>query len=150
MSTHKIIGLTRVRNESAIIRDTLDHMAEFCDNVFVYDDASTDDTVNICKNHSVVSKVIEGKTWDTNREKAEFQNRHSIYVEARKVSNDDDWFVYMDADERITEFDWTCLNNSIDAVQMRLFDFYITKNDIDKKYSERKMIGPEYRDILFA
>ena len=57
--------------------------------------------------------------------------------------------VYIDADERI-EFDWTQLNNNIDAVKMKLFDFYITKNDIDKKYSERKYLGPEYRKIIMA
>ena len=32
---------------------------------------------------------------------------------------------------------------------MRLFDFYITNDDVNLHYSKRQWIGPEYRDILF-
>lgn len=142
----KIIGLTRIRNESEIILDTLNHMATFCSEVIVYDDCSTDDTVEICKSHSIVSKVIEGKTWSLDRFKEEYANRQHLFLEAKKILDKDDWFVYMDADERI-EFDFSLLNNSYDAVYMKLFDFYITENDKDKKYFERKMMGPEYRNI---
>tara|TARA_R110000868_G_scaffold17694_5_gene77427 strand:+ start:483 stop:1196 length:714 start_codon:yes stop_codon:yes gene_type:complete len=145
----KIIGLTRIRNESEIIQETLDHMSEFCSEVFVYDDYSTDNTVEICEAHPLVTKVVKGKTWDSVRARAEFENRQAIYLEASKVCGPDDWFVYMDADERI-EFDWHKLADHIDAVQMRLFDFYITEEDVNKKYAERRWIGPEYRNILFA
>lgn len=145
----KIVGLTRVRNESEIMQETLDHMAEFCEQVFVYDDFSEDNTVEICKEHPIVKSVIEGKHWDQFRARAEFQNRQSVYLEASKHLSENDWFVYMDADERL-EFDWTKLNSNIDAVRMKLFDFYITEEDIDEKYTERRWIGPEYRSILFA
>ena len=33
---------------------------------------------------------------------------------------------------------------------MKLFDFYITPEDVNKNYLERKWIGPEYRNILIA
>ncbi|MBK7632429.1 MAG: hypothetical protein IPJ23_17345 [Ignavibacteriales bacterium] len=33
---------------------------------------------------------------------------------------------------------------------MKLFDFYITSEDIDKKYFERKWLGPEFREIIIA
>lgn len=145
-----IIGLTRVRNESFIMKETLDHMSDFCNKVIVYDDASTDNTVDICQRHPIVHKIIQGNTWDSNREKAEFENRQSIYLEALKICNTNDFIVYMDADERITEFDWNKLNDNIDVVVMRLFDFYITKEDIDMHYTTRKWIGPEYRDIRFV
>jgi len=145
----KLVGLTRVRNESEIIQETLDHMAEFCSQVFIYDDCSEDNTVEICRAHPIVSSVIEGQSWDSFRAKAEFQNRHAVYLEAAKHLSENDWFVYLDADERI-EFDWTKLSNNLDAVRMRLFDFYITEADVHKKYTDRKWIGPEYRQILFA
>ncbi len=145
----KIIGITRIRNESEIIHETLDHMSSFCSEVFVYDDCSTDNTVEICESHPIVSKVIKGLEWDPVRARAEFENRQAVYLEAAKVCGPDDWFVYMDADERI-EFDWTTLSRDIDAVRMRLFDFYITEEDVDKDYTQRRWIGPEYRDILFA
>lgn len=149
----KIIGLTRIRNESKIIQDTLDHMATFCKEVYVYDDASTDDTVAICKAHAVVKGIVESTEWDSDRENAEFQNRQAVLDLARQSSDiqDDDWFIYMDADERI-DCNWKTFaknHEKIDAVMMRLFDFYITEKDKDLNYNYRTMIGPEYRDILF-
>jgi glycosyltransferase involved in cell wall biosynthesis len=53
-----VIGVTRIRNESEIISNTLDHMATFCDKVIVYDDCSTDNTVDICNNHHIVDPCI--------------------------------------------------------------------------------------------
>tara|TARA_R110000824_G_C15060344_1_gene662328 strand:+ start:89 stop:799 length:711 start_codon:yes stop_codon:yes gene_type:complete len=143
-----VIGLTRIRNESEIISNTLDHMATFCDKVIVYDDCSTDNTVDICNNHHIVDHVIQGESWDKNRAQAEFENRHQLWLHARKILGDDDWFVYMDADE-VLEFDWSTLNNKQDAIRMRLYDFYITEEDKDKLYLDREYMGPEYRDILF-
>lgn len=149
----QIFGLTRVMNESRIIKETLDHLSEFCSGgIFVYDDCSTDNTVELCKNHPKVILVIEGKYWDSDREKAEFENRQSLLTEAQKFANENDWFVYIDADERI-EFDWNSIagfNENAAAVRMKLFDFYITPEDIYKKYAERQFIGPEFREIITA
>lgn len=144
----KVIGLTRIRNESDIIIDTLNHMSTFCDCIIVYDDASTDNTVEICKSHPKVSEVIEANTWDHNRAKAEYQNRQQLLTSGKKYAGVDDWFVYMDADERI-EFNFKDMDK-YDAVKMKLFDVYITPNDTDINYSERNMIGPEYREIIMA
>lgn len=143
-----IIGLTRVRNESHIIIDTLDHMSTFCSKIIVYDDASTDSTVQLCKSHPKVTEVIESSKWDNNRARAEWQNRQHLLEVAQKYANQNDWFVYMDADERI-DFEFKDLNK-YDAIRMKLFDVYITPHDIDKHYSERNMIGPEYREIIMA
>ena len=50
---HLIIGITRVRNESLILRDTLDHISNYVDAIIAYDDASTDQTLDILINHPV-------------------------------------------------------------------------------------------------
>ena len=98
----KIFGLLRVRNEEQIILDTLTHLERFCTGgIFVYDDCSEDNTVEICDKFPSVKKVIEGKFWDKKRERAEFENRATILKEAKKAASPDDWFVYLDADERI-------------------------------------------------
>lgn len=140
-----------MRNESEIIIDTLNHMSQFCDEVYIYDDASEDNTVELCKSHSIIKEIIEGKNWDVNRERAEYQNRQNILQLARKNASPEDWFIYMDADERI-EFDFSKLSkldDDISGIKMKLFDFYITEEDVDKKYYEREWMGPEYRKILF-
>lgn len=147
-----IIGLTRVRNEQDIIQDTLDHMAGFCNQVFVFDDASTDRTPLICAAHPLVTEVIRNKNWDKNRAKAEWQNRRDLLSYAQQYAGPDDWFVYMDADERI-EFDWNSLNGftrDVIGIRMKLFDFYITPDDHNLHYTQRSWIGPEYRNILMV
>ena len=153
MKKPKIIGLTRVRNESLIIRDTLDHLSGFCTGgIFVYDDCSDDDTYKICKSHPAVKEIIKGAYWDDNRERAEFENRQMLLETAKIYAEPDDWFVYIDADERI-DFDWDKIagyNDDVIAVRMKLFDYYITKEDVEKKYYERLWLGPEYREIIMA
>lgn len=149
----KLFGLIRVRNEEKIIKDTLEHLSRFCTGgIFVYDDCSTDNTPSICEEHPSVLKVIHGKNWDKDRARAEFENRATVLNEAKKTANENDWFVYIDADERI-EYDWTDIYNlssDVIGIRMRLFDFYITKEDVNEPYYNRKYIGPEYRDILIA
>ena len=100
----KIYGLLRVRNEESIILDTLKHLASFCTGgIFVYDDCSEDKTAEICKNFPSVIKVIENDKWDLNRERAEYENRAAILKEAQKIASQNDWLVYIDADERVGE-----------------------------------------------
>ena len=43
-----IVGITRVRNEENVIGHTLEHLKNFCSSILVYDDCSTDKTVQIC------------------------------------------------------------------------------------------------------
>lgn len=148
----KITGLTRIRNEQAIITDTLDHMSTFCDDIFVYDDASNDDTLKICMQHYAVSGIIQNSVWESDRAAAETTSRWQLLKFAQKNSPDTDWFVYMDADERI-EFDFKKLNywpEWINGIRMKLFDYYITAEDVNEHYTRRRYIGPEYRNILMV
>lgn len=148
----KIRGLIKVRNEAHIIKDTLDNWAPFCtEGIYVYDDVSTDSTVAICKAHPAVKEVIEGQVWDGDREKAEWYNRQAILARAQQFSGPDDWFVYFDADEHIYNFEQYDLfaQPAVKAIACRLYDFYITPDDVEKNYKDRQMIGPEYRTIPF-
>jgi len=142
----KIAGISRVRNAEGIIKHTLDHVASLVDEIYIYDDCSTDRTAEICKNHPKVKKVITGKEWkggSAERNKAEGDLRQIAYEAC--LEGEPDWVYYFDADELayFNDIDFTA-----DAYRLRLFDFYITEKDKNKKWHERKFMGCEYRDIL--
>ncbi len=147
-----IIGMVKVRNEAAIIDDTLNAWGEICtDGIIVYDDCSTDTTVQICQENKHVREVIKGDFWDPEREKAEWFNRQALLSRAQQFANEETWFVYFDADEHLYEFEnWTLFENpDVKAIACKLFDVYITPEDVNKKYTERNWVGPEYRTIVF-
>jgi len=138
-----IAGITIVRNEQLIIRDTLDHFGQFCNGgIYVYDDASEDNTREICDNHPAVRQTIGRKEWTPDRYKRQGSLRQAVWDLAKQ---DADWILVFDADERI-DFDFQNLVG-YDAVCMKLFDFYITQDDIYKQWNEREWCGPEYREI---
>lgn len=148
----KIIGLIKVRNEEAIIKDTLDRWGEICTGgIYVYDDVSTDRTVEICRSHPKVKEVIVGDFWDPDREKAEWFNRQVILRKAQQEADEYTWFVYFDADEFLYDFtDYELFNHhNVKAIACRLFDVYITPEDVDKLYKDRNWVGPEFRTIIF-
>jgi len=144
----KLAGITRVRNEEDILQNTLDHVAQFVDEIYVYDDASEDNTVEICENHPAVVDVIRNRTtWSTNtkeRALAEGYMRQAPTLAA--VKGGAEWIYCFDADEYIEGLSRKMLFG-IGSYAFRLFDFYITPEDQDKTYLDRQWMGPEYRDI---
>lgn len=151
----KIIGITRVRNEQPIIRETLDHVAKLVDGIVVYDDCSTDLTSAICAGHWAVKRVIRGERWESQpweRAQAEGKLRQIPYEAAVELGAD--WVYYFDGDEFLEPAFPGSLSNLIEeypsakAFRFRLFDFYITQEDIGLPWHQRRFIGPEYRDIL--
>lgn len=141
-----INAITRIRNEAHIIKDTLDHVGSMVDGIYVIDDFSEDETVEICKAHPKVKLVIEKTSWDPTpdgRRNAEATLRTQIYQAC--LHNNPDWVYYFDADEfaSFDGIDWTA-----DAYRLRLWDYYITEEDKNLTWKERQWIGPEYRDIL--
>ena len=77
-----LIGITRIRNAEGVIENTLDHVAKFVDVVYVFDDASTDNTKEICKKHPIVEKVFSISKWNNTtggRAWAEGKYRQLLY-----------------------------------------------------------------------
>lgn len=140
-------GFTKVRNEEEIIQDTLDHVGQWCEGIVVYDDVSTDATVEMCWDHPAVVAVIEGDHWDPDRFAAERDCRQKALEKVMQY--DPAWLLCFDADER---FVWPETDEWTQGfgLKMRLFDFYITADDVDLPYTERRWMGPEYRDILMV
>lgn len=57
----KTVGLCRVRNEELVIGETVDCLGAIVDEIYMFDDASTDNTGMICRHHPKVKGVVEGK-----------------------------------------------------------------------------------------
>jgi len=143
-----IIGLTKVRNEAHIIGKTLDNWAQYCDAIHVYDDASTDDTVQICKKHPVVVEVVTSDYLDPNRLRAEWYNRNLILQSALRFKPD--WVCYFDGDEWLYDFDREPLADPrIVRIDIPLFDVHITPEDVDGDPEDRQWVDPIPRMIGF-
>lgn len=137
-----MVGISKVRNEEAIIADTIEHYLEFCDHLYIVDESSTDNTYTILKNHPRVTATQVPLQPD--RRKAEYELRNIAYQQALEVKPD--WVVCFDADERI-DWDFTGYE-AYDAVRMALYDFHITPEDADKNYTEREWVDPHPRYII--
>lgn len=141
-----IIGITRVRNESLIIADTLRHYLRHCDHVVLFDDASTDKTAEIAESFPDVT-VLRSYDWRTDRRAEE--TRHRALLLDAAINLGADWVLCFDADERLVG---ELPDLSADGYTFRLFDGYLTADsepytggplsELPRKW------GPEYRDIL--
>lgn len=155
-----LVVLLRVRDEELILKDTLSHLATFCDIICAYDDASSDKTREILKSHEKVLLVVQNNQWKLgveNRLLSETRHRGLLLQEARKLFSFR-WCMCCDADERyigpVRQFVTEPIQDKPDAIRIQLFDAYMTKGD-DRPYSGavpltyfRRYFGPERRDIL--
>lgn len=155
-----LVALLRVRNEELILKDTLNHLANFADVICAYDDASSDKTREILKSHDKVLLVVQNDHWQSgveNRLLSETRHRGLLLQEARKRFSFN-WCMCCDADERyigpVRQFVTESLQEKPDAIRIQLFDAYMTEGD-DRSFSGemplenfRRYFGPERRDIL--
>lgn len=147
-----LVGLLRFRNEALILQDTLDHMAKFCDFIYVFDDASSDKSRDICKKHKAITDILHNDTWDSNQSRVQGRQRGQL-LEYAKWRHKEANFIYMDADERI-HFDFKAWDG-LSAVIMRLFDARMTDEDQEpykqgqKLKGFRKYFDPTVREIPF-
>lgn len=154
----KVIGFTRIRNESLILQEFLDHLSTFCDGIYVLDDASTDGSAEIAEAHPKVRLVIREKKWNPGPNQ-DGRQRGIIFRAAAEAEKPDTktWFCCLDADERFDSMSRQRLEKINDTgalcVCMKLFDFYITPEDVGREYTGRlrelrEWCGPEYRIVF--
>ncbi len=101
---HFLVGLTRVRNEALLLPDTLDYLARHVDAIVAYDDASTDDTVEILRTHPKVALIVANGAWEQDvaaRKLAEGRHR-GLLLDMARAELPHDWMLCFDPDERVT------------------------------------------------
>jgi glycosyltransferase involved in cell wall biosynthesis len=157
---HLLVAMTRVRNEALILPDTLDYLANHADAIVAYDDASTDDTVEILRRHPKVALIVANRSWEqdvTARKLAEGRHR-GLLLDMARAELPHDWMFCFDPDERVTGdvrgFVADLHDDKSDAVRVQLFDAYMTPDDHAPYEPDRELLhfrrfyGPEQRDIL--
>lgn len=156
---HGLVAVTRIRNEALILGDTLDYLGEHVDAIVAYDDASSDETVDMLREHPKVALIIANTEWERDvaaRRLAEGRHRGLLLQTARDAMQFD-WTLCFDPDERVTGDIKGVLADApeeVDGVRVKLFDAYMTEEDHapyrpqDKLLDFRRYFGPERRDIL--
>src|SRR5262245_29964816 len=157
---HLLVGITRVRNESLILSDTLDYVGKYVDAIVAYDDASTDQTLELLRICPKVALILANQAWEEDvsaRLAAESRHRGLLLQVAREQLQFQ-WMFCFDADERVTEdlrtFTEQIAESECDGVRVQLFDAYMTPEDNapyqagDQLLNFRRFFGPEERDIL--
>jgi hypothetical protein len=157
---HLLVAMTRVRNEALILPDTLDYLGGQVDAIVAYDDASTDDSVDILRRHPKVALIVANQSWEEDidaRKRAEGRHR-GLLLDMARAQLPHQWMFCFDPDERVTgnvrSFVDGIEADDCDAVRVKLFDAYITPEDREPYRPERPLLhfrrfyGPEQRDIL--
>jgi hypothetical protein len=144
---HFLIGITRVRNEALILGDTLDFVSRHVDAILAYDDASTDRTVELLRNHPKVALILANGAWESDvkaRRTAEHRHRQLLLQCAREHLRFD-WMFCFDADERIIGelrgFASGPRAERCDGVSIQLFDAYLTPDDYLPYQPGQELLG---------
>ncbi len=157
---HFLMGITRVRNEALVLRDTLDYVGRHVDVIIAYDDASTDRTLEILRGHPKVALIVTNGSWEEDiKARLVAEGRHrGLLLQIARAQLQFDWIFCFDADERVTGdlrgFAGGLGASGYDGVQIRLFDAYLTPDDRAPYQSDRELLGfrkffgLERRDIL--
>ena len=151
----KITSLLRIRNEELLLEDTLRSLSKFSDEVYIFSDASSDDSVKICEIFPKVKKVLQNHFHSENQSYVQTAQR-KLLLDYAKADSKNKWFLSSDADDRFY-FDWDKLDKydkqKINMIYFRTVDAYLTPDDFkdykrgDKLEDSRKWFGVETREI---
>src|SRR6478672_1452117 len=144
---HFLIGITRVRNEALVLRDTLDYVGKHVDAIVAYDDASTDRTLEILGAHPKVALIVANRAWEADIEARRIaEGRHrGLLLQTASEQLQFDWMFCFDADEQVTgnlrDFMEGVHSSDSDGVRVQLFDAYMTPGDHAPYQANRELLG---------
>lgn len=149
--------ISRLRNESLILPDFLNHIDPFCDEAYFFDDCSLDGSVKFLEEFSKTKKILRNYYYESNQSFVQtFQRK--VLLDWARMNAKNEWLLLIEPDERIY-FDFNKLEEydrqGVRGIYFRLFDAYLTLDDQepykqgDKLENLRKWFGPEMREIMF-
>ena len=89
----KINLLTTVKNEEKNIGRLLKHASEWADNIFIYDDGSVDNTIEIASGYDKVRYIYENE--DRGIIRTEGRDRQ-ILLDISVEKSDAEWSIFLD------------------------------------------------------
>lgn len=134
----KLNAICIIKNEADIIVETIEHALAFCDNIFVFDNGSTDGSYEkLLKKASQDSRVVIVEHSD---EVYRNQFRNRVYNKLHDRFSADDWWYILDADEMLAEDPRPMLELAAKKrkTQMRVWQaqFYFTNKDLENYDTE--------------
>ena len=122
----KINLLTTVKNEEKNIGRLLKHASEWADNIFIYDDGSVDNTIEIASGYDKVRYIYENE--DRGIIRTEGRDRQ-ILLDISVEKSDAEWSIFLDADEVfensiIDELPKMMENDEVDLYYFHLINFW--------------------------
>lgn len=136
-----------VHNEAdRYLERVLKSAKRYASNFVIIDDASTDNTVEVCEK---VLKDVKHKIVKNNE--SLFKNEYKLRMEQWKetIATNPDWIMFLDADEEFEEefvekYMYLLKNKNVDAYQFRLYDMW---NELE--YRQDDLWNPNiYRPFL--
>lgn len=136
-----------VHNEAdRYLEKVLKSARKYASNFVIIDDASTDNTVEVCEKvlKGVKHKIVKNKT-------SLFKNEYKLRMLQwnETIKENPDWIMFLDADEEFEEsfnsdFMYLLKNKNIDVYQFRLYDMWN-----EEEYREDELWNPNvYRPFL--
>ncbi|PKH03005.1 glycosyltransferase family 2 protein [Psychromonas sp. MB-3u-54] len=143
----KLNAICIIKNEVDIILETLNNALRFCDNIYVFDNDSTDGSWELICNKAFEDPrvVIAAHSGEIYRN--QFRNRIYNMFHSRFLASD--WWYILDADEMLTDDPRPMLIKAMQGKknQMRVWQaqFYFTDNDLAAYKKEDKTLSVSER-----
>jgi glycosyltransferase involved in cell wall biosynthesis len=139
----KLYGLCLVKDEDDIIAQSLTYALNYCGKVIVLDNGSTDETWPIVQRLATQHPriIALGQTHEQFREGL----RSLVYNEFHRELSDEDWWLYLDADEFLAEDPHPILHHATDenADIVRAWQIQFSYTDVDHRAWERTRDDPD-------
>lgn len=90
----RIVGALRVKNEARWIKRSIESILPICERVHIFDDNSTDDTLDIL--HSLPNVIVKQSEWAGSTD--EVRDKNALLDQVDKYGGAD-WLIHIDGDE---------------------------------------------------